>query len=181
MTRGLSAVWRVTDLYGKWVTINSSIVRWKKLNCSSQVVIVYRCSQLTSESADAKAAFSFADWEIVYTVLVPRSTQTENTQSMGHCEIVYTVLVPRSTQTENTQSMGHWDILGMVLVPTSAPKTNTHSMGHWKMLYTILVTSSAQMEKTQSIGHWEMLFCKKTIHLCSQLGERSGLDWVTQV
>ena len=59
MTHGLSAVWRVTDLYGKWVTINSSIVRWKKLNCSSQVVIVYKCSQLTSESADAKAAFSF--------------------------------------------------------------------------------------------------------------------------
>ena len=60
MTHGLSAVWRVTDLYGKWVTINYSIVRWKKLNCSSQVVIVYKCSQLTSESADAKAAFSFA-------------------------------------------------------------------------------------------------------------------------
>ena len=60
MTHGLSAVWRVTDLYGKWVTINSSIVRWKKLNCSSQVGIAYKCSQLTSKSADAKAAFSFA-------------------------------------------------------------------------------------------------------------------------
>ena len=60
MTHGLSAVWRVKDLYGKWVTINSSIDRWKKLNCPSQVVIAYKCSQLTSESADAKAAFSFA-------------------------------------------------------------------------------------------------------------------------
>ena len=60
MTHGLSAVWRVTDLYGKWVNINYSIVRWKKLNCSSQVGIACKCSQLTSESADAKAAFSFA-------------------------------------------------------------------------------------------------------------------------
>ena len=41
------------------MSINSSIVRWKKLNCSSQVAIAYKCSHLTCESADEKAAFSF--------------------------------------------------------------------------------------------------------------------------
>ena len=41
------------------MSINSSIVRWKKLNCSSQVAIAYNCSHLTCESADEKAAFSF--------------------------------------------------------------------------------------------------------------------------